>query len=55
MEMIFDAKRCLVKNMLAYSKYPLTRETIHWWASMKIMLEDNRENITWELFKNVLC
>jgi len=29
MEMIFDAKRCLVKNMLAYSKYPLTRETIH--------------------------
>ena len=51
MEWIYDAKRCPAENRLAYSKYLLVGEAVHWWASMKIMLEDRREPITWELFK----
>jgi len=51
MERIFEAKRCPAKSRLAYSEYLLAGEAVHWWSSMKMMLEDNRETITWELFK----
>jgi len=51
MERIYDAKRCPVENRLAYTKYLLAGEAVHWWSSMKMMLEDSQETITWELFK----
>ena len=51
MERIFEAKRCPAESRLAYSEYLLAGEAVHWWSSMKMMLEDNRETITWELFK----
>jgi len=54
MERIYDAKRCPVHNRLAYTEYFLAGEAVHWWSSMKMMLEDNREPITWELFKKKL-
>jgi len=50
-ERIYDAKRCPAENRLAYSEYLLAAEVVHWWSSMKMMLEDSREPITWELFK----
>jgi len=37
--------------MLAYTEYLLAGEAVHWWSSMKMMLEDSHETITWELFK----
>jgi len=51
MERIYDAKRCPVENRLAYTEYLLAGEVVHWWSNMKMMLEDSREPITWELFK----
>ena len=51
MERIYDAKRCPAENRLAYTEYLLASEAVHWWSSMKMMLEDSREPITWELFK----
>ena len=51
MERIFEAKRCPPESRLAYSEYLLAGEAVHWWSSMKMMLEDSRETITWELFK----
>lgn len=51
MKRIYDAKRCPVENRLAYSEYLLAKEAVHWWSNMKMMLEDSRETITWELFK----
>ncbi|XP_027933068.1 uncharacterized protein LOC114188674 [Vigna unguiculata] len=51
MERIYDAKRCPTENRLAYSEYLLAGEAVHWWSSMKMMLEDSRETVTWELFK----
>jgi len=29
----------------------LTEEAEHWWASMKLVMEEKREQITWEAFK----
>jgi len=51
MERIYDAKRCPAENRLAYFEYLLTGEAVHWCSSMKMMLEDSREPVTWELFK----
>jgi len=51
LERIFNAKRCPIENRLAYAEYLLVGEAVHWWSNMKIMLEDNREDITWDLFK----
>jgi len=51
MERIHDAKRCSIENRLAYSEYLLAGEAVHWWSSMKMMLEDSKEPVTWELFK----
>jgi len=46
MERIFEAKRCPAESRLAYSKYLLASEVVHWWSIMKMMLEDSREIIT---------
>jgi len=51
MERVFEAKRCLDKNRLAYTIYMLIREAEHWWASMKLMLEEKNEVVNWEVFK----
>ena len=51
MEQVYDAKRCPAENRLAYSEYLLVGEVVHWWSSMKMMLEDNKETVTWDLFK----
>jgi len=51
MERIYDAKICPVKNTLAYTEYLLAGEVVHWWSILKMMLEDSREPITWDLFK----
>jgi len=51
MERIYDAKRCPTENILAYTEYLLAGEGVYWWSNMKMMLEDSREPITWELFK----
>ncbi|XP_027912338.1 uncharacterized protein LOC114171654 [Vigna unguiculata] len=51
MERIYDAKRCPTENRLAYTEYLLAGEAVHWWSSMKMMLEDSQDPISWELFK----
>jgi len=51
MERIYNAMRCPVENRLPYIEYLLAGEVVHWWSSMKMMLEDSREPITWKLFK----
>jgi len=55
LERIFDANRCPAENRLAYTEYLLAGEAVHWWPNMKMMLEDNREDITWDLFKKKFC
>ena len=50
-ERIYDAKRCPTENKLAHTEYILAGKAMHWWSCMKMMLEDSREPITWELFK----
>lgn len=52
MEKIFDAKRCPSETRLAFSEYQLTGVAVHWWNNMKLVLEENGEILTWELFKN---
>ncbi|XP_014490383.1 uncharacterized protein LOC106753105 [Vigna radiata var. radiata] len=52
MERIYDAKRCGDENRLAFTEYLLTGEADHWWSSSKMLLEDERIPITWEVFKN---
>jgi len=47
MERFFDAKRCSDENKLAYSIYMLTGEAEHWWASMKMVLEEKAQVVTW--------
>jgi len=29
----------------------LTGEAEHWWASMKLVMEEKHEDVTWETFK----
>jgi len=38
-------------SRLAFIVYMLTEEAEHWWASMKLVMEEKREQITWEAFK----
>ncbi|XP_017431918.1 uncharacterized protein LOC108339292 [Vigna angularis] len=52
MEKIFDAKRCPSETRLTYSEYQLSREAIHWWNKMKLVLEESGEILTLELLKN---
>jgi len=51
LERIFDAKICLADNRLAFAVYMLTGEAEHWWASMKSIMEERGELVTWEAFK----
>ncbi|XP_014490330.1 uncharacterized protein LOC106753057 [Vigna radiata var. radiata] len=51
MERIYDAKRCVEENRLAFTEYLLTGEAGHWWSSTKMLLEDEHILITWEIFK----
>ncbi|XP_027912926.1 uncharacterized protein LOC114172953 [Vigna unguiculata] len=51
MERIFDAKRCPDESRLAFTVYMLTGEAEHWWASMKLVMEERHEDITWRAFK----
>jgi len=40
MERIFDAKRCPDESRLAFTVYMLTKEVEHWWASMRLVMEE---------------
>ncbi|XP_027936277.1 uncharacterized protein LOC114191305 [Vigna unguiculata] len=40
MERIFDAKRFPDESMLAFTVYMLTGEAGHWWASMRLVMEE---------------
>ena len=51
MERIFDAKRCPDESRLAFTIYMLTGEAEHWWASMRLVMEEKHEDVTWEAFK----
>ena len=51
MERIFDAKMCPDESRLAFTVYMLTGEAEHWWASMKLVMEEKHEDITWRAFK----
>jgi len=51
MEHIFDAVRCPYENKLAYTMYMLTGEVEHWWAIMRLVMEEKRVQLTWEAFK----
>ncbi|XP_047155188.1 uncharacterized protein LOC124826406 [Vigna umbellata] len=52
MERIFNAKRCPDENRLAFTEYLLTGEASHWWASMRAILTDAQNPITWEVFRS---
>lgn len=51
MERIFNAKRCMDENKLAFSEYLRTREASDWWSSMQMLLEGSGTPISWEVFK----
>ena len=51
MERVFEAKRCPAEKRLSYTVYMLIGEVEHWWASMKLMLEEKREEVSWDVFK----
>ncbi|XP_047175192.1 uncharacterized protein LOC124842695, partial [Vigna umbellata] len=52
MERIYNAKRCPDENRLAFTEYLLTGEASHWWASVKAILTDAQNPITWEVFRS---
>jgi len=51
LERIFDVKMCPAENRLMFVVYMLTGEAEHWWISMKSIMEERGEPITWEAFK----
>ena len=51
LERIFDAKMCQADNRLAFAVYMLTEEAEHWWMSMKSIMEERGEPVTWEAFR----
>ncbi|XP_027911491.1 uncharacterized protein LOC114170204 [Vigna unguiculata] len=51
MERIFNAKMCREERKLAFAVYMLTREAKHWWASMKSIMQEKQEPVTWEAFR----
>jgi len=51
LERIFDAKMCPTGNRLAFAVYMLTEEAEHWWISMKSIMEERGEHVTWEAFR----
>jgi len=50
-ERIFNAKMCPAESKLAFVVYMLTGEAEHWWISMKSIMEERREPVTWEAFR----
>ncbi|XP_047150213.1 uncharacterized protein LOC124822262 [Vigna umbellata] len=52
MERMYNAKRCLDDNRLAFTEYLLIGEASHWWNSMKLILEGSHIPISWEVFKS---
>jgi len=48
---IFDAKMCPADNRLALVMYMLTGEVKHWLISMKSIMEEKDELVTWEAFR----
>jgi len=51
LERIFDVKMCPADNKLAFAVYMLTGEDEHWWMSMKSIMEEREEPVTWEAFR----
>jgi len=51
LERIFDAKMCSADSRLAFTVYMLTREAEHRWISMKSIMEERGEPMTWEAFR----
>jgi len=51
MERIFDANMCPVENRLAFKVYMVTDEAKNWSISMKFIMEEREEIVTWEAFK----
>jgi len=51
LERIFYAKMCPAENRLAFVVYMLTGEAEHWWISMKSIMEEREEPVTWEAFR----
>jgi len=51
MDRIFYAKMCPTENRLAFTVYMLTGEVEHWWISMKSIMEERGEPVTWEAFR----
>ncbi|XP_017423414.2 uncharacterized protein LOC108332604 [Vigna angularis] len=52
MEQIYNAKRCPDDNRLAFTKYLLTGEASHWWASVKMIFTDAQSPISLEVFRD---
>ncbi|XP_052732488.1 uncharacterized protein LOC128196274 [Vigna angularis] len=52
MERIYNAKRCPDESRLAFTEYLLTGEASHWWTSMKAILTDAQNPITWAVFRS---
>jgi len=42
---------CTVENKLAFAVYMLIGEAEHWWISMKSIMEEREEPVTWEAFR----
>ncbi|XP_027903537.1 uncharacterized protein LOC114163417 [Vigna unguiculata] len=42
---------CLEESRLAFVVYMLTSEAEHWWVSMKSIMEERQEPVTWDVFK----
>ena len=51
LERIFDTKMCPMEKRLAFAVYMLTGEAEHWWISMKSIMEERGELVTWEAFR----
>ncbi|XP_052724041.1 uncharacterized protein LOC128193892 [Vigna angularis] len=51
MERIYNAKRCPDESRLAFTEYLLTGEASHWWTSVKAILTDAQNPITWAVFR----
>ena len=41
---------CPEESRLAFAVYVLTGEAEHWWISMKSIMEERKELVTWEVF-----
>jgi len=51
LERIFDAKMCPEESRLAFAVYMLTGEAKHWWITMKSIMEERQEPVTWDVFR----